>query len=385
MKRILSLALALTLALSLFVCGGSTATASAGTIDPSLEVYKIGCIFPMTGTIASSGEYCKNAVELAAEKINNSGGINGHKVEVIVEDSKGVPRDGIMAYKKLVDVNKVIAIVPTISSVVMALVPEVNAADVVMINTLAKTNDIVGAGPRIFSITIPTSGDGTYQGTFAYEVLGARTAAMLYVKSDVGISYDKFVTEEFERLGGKILSRDGHDGGTTDFRAVLTKIKQENPDIIFVESQYQEIASIIKQARDLGIDTQTMSFSSVLSGQFNEITGKAGNGHLITVSGYDPEENLASVQDFVKSYRDKYGAEPIIDSAMTYDAVMMFAEAIRSNGYTADGISQGLMDMPGYEGATGVIEKFNDRHVVSRPIRMQVHQDGKWLYYDEQN
>ncbi|GHV41101.1 ethanolamine utilization protein EutJ [Synergistales bacterium] len=349
----------------------------------SAEVYKIGGIFPMTGSVAASGVYLRDGAQLAIDKYNAAGGINGHKLELVVEDSKGVPRDGIMAYKKLVDVDEVIAVLPTLSSVVMALVPEINAGEVVMINTLAKTNDLVGAGPRIFSITVPTSRDGVAQARFAFEKLGARTAVMLYLKADTGVSYDKFICGEFERLGGKILSRDGHDAATADYRAVLTKIKQLNPDVIFIESLYQETASIVKQARELGITAQTVSYSTVLSGQFREIAGEAANGHIISVSGFDPEDPMESVQEFVKTYKAKYNETPIIDAAMAYDAVCMIAEAIKIGGYSADGIANGLMQFPGFEGATGIIPKFDKDHIVDRPISIQYFKDGEWLLYDE--
>ena len=376
-KSILVLGMIVILVVAFAGCGGSSSTSK----QP--DVYKIGALFPMTGSGAGWGELMRAGATLAAEDINAAGGINGHKIEVVFEDSKGTPKDGVMALQKLMQVDKVPGFVATISGVVMAAIPVVNQGDSVLVNCAARGSGVVGAGKHVFSIVSSTTDEGIIQADFAFNHLKAKTAVMLYSKNELGVSFERDVKKRFEELGGTMLTTEGHDQGSTDFRAVLTKIKQLNPDVIFLETSYQEDGSIIKQAAELGIKTRYISYDGIQVPQFSEIAGSAAEGVFSSVAGWDPTNQDPEVQNFIKKYRAKYNKDPEILGAMCYDGVRMIAEAIKLGGYSAEGITKGLEQIKEYNGATGHVGAFTDKHTVNKNVNWTIFQGGKWVPYKQ--
>ena len=204
----------------------------------------IGAILPLTGDGAFYGESIQRALDLATEEINKSGGINGRKINIIYEDSKASPMEGVNAFNKLVQIDKVqVVIGGAISSVTLAIAPIANKEKIVFMSPLSSAPEITNAGDFIFRNVPSDLYGGKVAAYFAIKYQGWKSAAILYVSNDFGTSLANVFSNEVERLGGKIVDKESYVPASTDFRAQLVIINSEKPDVIFVAS-YREAAQI---------------------------------------------------------------------------------------------------------------------------------------------
>ena len=193
----------------------------------------------------------------------------------------------------------------------------------------------------------------------------------------------KVVKEEFEKEGGKVLAYEAHAQGGTDFRSQLTKIKALKPEVIFLESYYMESGLIVKQAQEVGLTgVQWISYAGVQQPQFIEIAGKAAEGFICTVSGWDPDDPRPIVQNFKKNIKEKYHIDPEMYSAMTYDGIRLLAQVMRKNGTTADDIRKGLLEVKDFDGVTGKNVSFDKDGMVVKKLTLNILKDGKWVKYE---
>jgi len=350
-------------------------------ISSAADVIKIGGTYPMTGSGAQWGERMNAGAKLAAEEENTAGGIHGKKIEVIVCDHKGIPREGVACATQFIHVHRVPAFEVVYSGVVMACIPTANENKTVLINTAALDPGIRQGGPWIFSIMPLGDLEGRAQVEFISEGLKLKKAAVMYINNAFGVSMAKVIKEEFEKAGGEVLAYEAHAQGGQDFRSQISKIKVLNPEVIFLESYYMEMGLIVKQAKELGMKgVQWISYAGVQQPQFIDIAGDAAEGFICTVAGWNPEDPRKIVQDFKKNIKEKYGVDGEMYSAMQYDGIKLLAHVMRKNGTTAEDIRRGLYEVRDFQGVTGIVNFDKDGMVVKK-LRLNILEKGKWVPY----
>jgi branched-chain amino acid transport system substrate-binding protein len=346
------------------------------------DTIKIGCIVPMTGTGAQWGERMSAGALLRAEEENKAGGIHGKKIEIVVCDHKGIPREGVACASKLIHVEHVPVFEVVYSGVVMACIPTANQNKTVLLNTAALNPKIRQGGEWIFSIMPLGDYEGKAQVEFVWNDLKLTKAAIMYINNAFGVAMAKVVKDEYEKVGGKVLAYEAHAQGGTDFRTQLTKIKALKPQVIFLESYYMESGLIVKQAAELGLTgVQWISYAGVQQPQFIEIAGKAAEGFICTVAGWDPEDSRKIVQDFKKNIKAKYNVEPEMYGAMTYDGVKLLAEVMRKHGTTAEDIRKGMHKVRDFAGVTGTGVNLDKDGMVIKKLTLNILKNGKWVKY----
>jgi branched-chain amino acid transport system substrate-binding protein len=296
---------------------------------------KIGGIGPVTGAAATFGDSTKKGLTLAVDEWNAKGGISGKKITLIYADDKGDPAEGATVYNKLIQQDKVAAIVGAVmSSVTLAGAPIAQDAKIPMITPTATNEKVTQVGDYVFRACFIDPFQGTVGAKFAFNDLKAKNAACIF---DVGNDYSKGLSENFkkafEELGGKVLAYEGHPSGTTDFKAQLTKIVQAKPDIIYCSDYYNDDALIAKQVRELGFKGPIVGGDGWDSADLVKIGGDAVNNCFYT-NHYAPDSTADAVVNFVKSYNAKYGATPDALAALAYDAGNILFDAIKRAGST---------------------------------------------------
>jgi branched-chain amino acid transport system substrate-binding protein len=326
----------------LTACGGS----KAGEI-------KIGSIAPLTGPIATYGQSHKNAVDLLAEQINAKGGVLGKTIVILHEDDQGDPVIGANAAQKLIEQDKVVAIVgPIPSRIGMAASPIAQSAGVPMVVT-GTNPDITPGKSFVFRSCWTDDFQGLVMAKFAYEELGARTAGILY---DLGNDYAKSVSEifanTFKALGGSITTVETHPTDVTDFRAQLTNIKATSPDVFFFPDFYNDANLIGKQAREVGLTAQMLGADGWDSPDLDLATL---DGAYYT-SHFSKEDPRAETRAFVSDFAAKYGSEPDLLAIMGYDALLIVLDAIkRADSTEGAKIRDAMAATAGLAGAQGNI------------------------------
>jgi branched-chain amino acid transport system substrate-binding protein len=303
------------------------------------KTIKIGHEVALTGPNATWGESESRAVKMAVEKINAQGGVLGRKLEIVAYDNRADRLEAVNVAKRLVEQDKVVAIIgPAQSGVANAVRETNNSAKVPLIATTATNPKVtVSDDGSVVPYTFRTCFIDPFQGTvaaqFASKDLNAKTAAVLY---DVGDEYSQFLgkyfVETFQKGGGKILTSEGFRSGELDFRAQLGKIKDANPDVLFVPTMQKEAALAAKQARDLGIKATLLGGDGWASPDLFDLAGPAIEGsYFVNIAAFEDP----AIQDFIKEYRAKYKEEPVLPNpVLAYDGILWLADAIKRAGTT---------------------------------------------------
>ena len=323
MKKLTSVAFAASVLLLL-----STGCSKKSGNDTTI---KIGGIAPLSGSVAVYGVECKNGIDLAIEEINAAGGINGKTVQFICEDDEGAPDKSVNAFKKLVTKDKVKIIIGSLTSgCTKAVTTLAQANKIVQIAPAATSPDITDAGDFVFRACFIDPFQGTVGGKFASENLGCKNAAVLYdIQNDYSVGLYENFNKSFEANGGKIVSAESYATNDKDFNAQITKIKNANPDVVYLPDYYGTVALIAKQIRAQGINCPLVGADG-WDGLIDEAGDEVLNGFYS--NHYAADSTEPAVKNFVAAFNKKYGKNPNSFAALGYDSVYMLKDAIVAAG-----------------------------------------------------
>ncbi|PIR47048.1 MAG: hypothetical protein COV07_01070 [Candidatus Vogelbacteria bacterium CG10_big_fil_rev_8_21_14_0_10_45_14] len=318
---------------------------------------KIGFVGPLTGEAAAYGEPARNITQIAVEEINAEGGINGRMLEVIYEDAACSGQKAVSAANKLINVDKVKYITGLICSTeALAAVPLGETAKVLMVSQAASSPDLTGKS-LYFVRTNPS--DAT-QGRVLAELAwakGWKKVAFLQEQLDYPLGIYNAFSKTFLELGGTI-TREEFATSVTDVRSLLTKLRSENPDALFIDTQTPASAErAIKQLADLNWEIQILLTDAGLGDR--DMVGRnatALEGAVGAEFGVDPTN--PKFANLAKVYMEKYGLElPYQQYAQTeYDAVYMIRDAIALVGNDTEAAARWFRDVENWMGASGVVE-----------------------------
>lgn len=344
-------------ALALVAALASCAPKAAGG-----EVIKVGWLGALTGDQAVWGNNELNTVKMLFEEYNAKGGVSvggkTYKLEVVGYDSKGDPQEAVNVTRRLTGQDKVVAILgPNASGSAIPMAPILEQAKVPGIATVATNPKVTVLDGKVKPFNFRVCFIDPYQGAvaagYAYEVLGARKAAILYdVSDDYSQGLREFFIQNFAKLGGTVVADESFKGGDVDFRPQLSKIKAANPDVIFMPYFFKEVALSANQARELGITQTLMGGDGWPSDQLISMGAKAVEGSFfVNHLDYDDPE----VQGYKARYRAKYGVETELNGYLVHDAVLLLVAALEKAGVVSgEAIAQAIPQVE-VKGITGRI------------------------------
>ncbi len=364
MKKSTILALISLLAVSLILvagCGGQTSAPA-----PAKEIV-IGNLQDMSGPTSVLGNAVTRGVELAIDKINSKGGINGAKVRLITLDSKGDVQEAIRAFNRLADQEKAVAIIgPPISNIGIGLASIADSKKVAFVGSFADPRATVGEGnkvhPAMFLVQPSTVQYGEIMASYAVEKLGLKKIAIFYDQSN---AYASSLVAPFkayaQKAGATIVAEEVYSKGDKEFKTQLSKIKDTNADVVFAPNYMQELIITAKQAKQLNM---AMPFFGALdyAAPFAKLVNdpEAATNIYFANNYSDSEPQLSEVRE---AYKAKYKEDPINKVYLGYDKMLVVAEAINKGGAaTPDKIIEGLNKISGLQGSTGVITISPETH-----------------------
>ena len=302
------------------------------------NVIKIGLVAPLTGDVKTFGESTKNGFMMAVEEANSAGGIGGKQIKVYVSDDKNDPTEAANAGSKLINQDGVKLIVGSVSSKCSIPLSELcEGMGVVMITPTSTATKVTVRedGSRkalIFRACFIDPFQGAVAAKFALDNLKAKTSAILYdVSNDYVKGLAEFYRDSFTKGGGTVVGYESYAKDDADFSAILTKVKRENPDILYIPDYYNKVALIAKQARQLGVKSIFMGGDGWDSPEMIKIAGDAIEGGYFT-NHYSPEDPRPEVQAWVKKYEAQFGAKPDALATLAYDATHLLIEAVKKAG-----------------------------------------------------
>ena len=333
---------------------------SCGKKTADGNVIKIGVIAPLTGNYAQYGTAVKEGVELKVDAINNAGGINGKKIELVIADSKGDVQESVNAFKKMVSQDKVnVVIGEVVSATSQAISGLAQQAKVPLISATATSLDVTKGQDFVFRTTFTDPYQGTATAKYA-KSKGVKSIAILTNSSN---DYSVGVANAFKeqaKKDGITITEEKYTNDDKDFKAILTKVKGQNPQAIFIPDYYNTIGLIISQAKDLGITAQYFGGDGWDGIQTN--FGAVAEG-AIFASQFSPEDKAENVQKFMKDYQTKFNKEPIMFAALGYDTVEIVEAALKSSkDLTGPSIKEAMNGVSGINLITGKLKFDADRN-----------------------
>jgi branched-chain amino acid transport system substrate-binding protein len=384
-RRILGLAIlfALSLAASCKKPGdsGTGPTASSGSGSTEAKEIVIGHFASMTGNTAHFGQDTDRAVRLAVDEANAAGGVLKKKVRVVTLDDRGDSAEAANAVSRLIDVEKVHAILGEVaSSLSLAGGRVAQRRKVVMVSPSSTNPKVTEVGDYIFRVCFLDPFQGKVMATFAKNTLKMDQIAILKdVKNDYSIGLADAFKTAFLALGGTISAEQSYSAGDTDFSAQLTAIKATKAQALYVPGYYAEVGAIARTKDRLGLKIPLMGGDGWDAPDLFTIGGPALEGSYFS-NHFAPDAATPKAQKFVADFKKKYSIEPTGLGALGYDAAaVLFAAIERAKSLDGKAIRDSLAQTKDFEGVTGKItmDKNRDAHKSAVVIKIE---GGKGKY-----
>ena len=290
----------------------------------------IGCALPLSGPLVGFGQPIKQGLDLAVETFNKAHEIPGATVVVDCNDSRGDAKETVNIAGKLVDNPAVLASVSDFTSTsTMAAADTYGKGELVEITPSASHPAITGMNKWMFraSETVPTYIDPIAD--FIVNKLGKKQVAVVQVQTDWGDSVGKTFIARLEKDGGTVQDHEIYNQGTTDFRAILTKLRREHPEVIFLAMLEEEAATFMRQDRQLGMTEIPVVDSGVgITDRSIQLAQGAMNG-VQSLRLFNPDSSDPAVRAFVAAFKAKYGKDPDIWSAYGWDTAYLVMNAMK--------------------------------------------------------
>jgi len=345
---------------------------------------KVGANFELTGNVANYGNATIEGLQLAIDEANEAGGINGKKLELVSVDDKSEAAESINAATKLISDDDVKVIVgPATTGLVLAETQTATDAKVPIIAPCATSPEATVENgkvkPYVFRSCFIDPQQGEVMATFAAKDLKAKTA-VIYVdnSSDYSKSLAKVFREKFEAAGGKVVMEEAFLQKDQDFKATLTKLKTANADVMFVPAYYEEVGKIVKQAREMGINSAILGTDGWDDTKVVDIAGADALNNTFFSTHYSEKD--AEVQGFIEAYKKKFNRAPNVFAALGYDAGKMLVDALKRAGSgDTEKIREALEATKDLKVGTGTISMDKNHNPIKTAVILEMKNGEKEL------
>lgn len=310
------------------------------------DTIKVGIILPTTGEKAKFGEIEKKSFEMALEEINAGGGINGKKVEFIIEDDTGRPDVARAAAEKLITKDKVVMLGGGYGSSETFAIAGVAQQNKMPFLVATGSDDKITEmkWEYIFRLNPPVSEYPKALESFLTEVAKPKTVAILYENTSFGTSGSKSFAKTCESLGIKVLMSEGYQSGGVDFKPLLVKVKQANPDLVYMISYVMDASLLMNQSMELKLNPKLFvgGAAGFTLPEFIKNTGKAGESVFSATLWYQTLP-YPGAMDYYKKFLEKYKTETEYHGAEGYASAYVIADALkRAKSLTPEDVREAL-------------------------------------------
>ena len=344
---------------------------------------KIAILAPLSGGQPTFGISTRDGALLAIDEWNAKGGVLGMKIEAVVEDSQCEADPAVNAANKVVDQDKVHYIVGEVCSKASIPISEIaTEKNVVQISPTSTnvqvTKKVDGSTkPTVFRACFIDPFQGTVGAKFAVDNLKAKTAFVLF---DQGNDYVRGLAEAFEasftKLGGQVVGKETYTSQDTDFSAILAKVAEAKPDMIYLPDYYPIVNLVGAQAKEKGITVPMLGGDGWDSAELD--VKAADNGYY--TNHYSEQDTRPAVQDWVKNYGAKYsGKVPDALATLAYDATNLMLTAIQTAAKDDPAAVSKALEGIKFDAVSGSITYDKDHNPIKSAVIIQV-KDGKKVW-----
>ena len=270
------------------------------------EEIKIGAILPLTGDMAQYGESLKKGMDLAIENINKQGGINNLLLKVIYEDGQGISKTSVNAFNKIISAEKVPLVIGCMfSAPTLSITPIAEKEKIVLLSPTASSIELTSSGDYIFRIYPSDTYDGFFLANYTYHNLNIRKVSIIYERVSSITAVSEIFKYNFENYGGEIVSFEGYNSETNNFRSILKKISDDNPELIFFPGNLNNMVKILIQSKELNINKKFLTISTFYDNKVLELAGNAAENVMFSSPMFDITDTSEQIIIIKKLYHEK--------------------------------------------------------------------------------
>jgi branched-chain amino acid transport system substrate-binding protein len=369
------------------VLGSAIASAFAGSI-PALadgNALPIGLAMPMTGPQALFGTDQVRAAQWGTEDINKDGGVNGKKLDLIIQDTQADPQVGINAFNHLAGINKVPVIATAWSSVVQAVGPVAERTKTLTLSVGASSTKIAHLGDYVYTTYPLADIDVTALANYLSNPMHKRIGAVLYINNESGLEGGRVFSDVFKKLGGKIVAYEAYDPTATDFTGMLLKLRAANPEVVHIQGLTPDIPQVMAQMRQLGLTMQVTSYSAGYNPRLITQLGAAAEGFIVTSLAPGVGDN-PKVGPYLERWQKAMGRKPnglpytqyLYDYPYIAKSIYVWLEQQKLPA-TGENFRKGLIEVREFDlPLTGKLV-VNPDHTVQKPVYLMVVRNGAFV------
>ena len=334
------------------------------------EPIKIAAIFAKTGIAGKDNAPEVQMAELSVEEINNQGGLLGRPVKLVILDNKSSPIGSSIAARKAVQLGVPAVIGAAWSSHSLQIAPILQQAKIPMITGGSTNPKVTRIGNYIFRTCFIDSFQAQAMAQFAYTELGARTAIVLeIINEEYSLTLAELFSKSYQQYGGKVLLKESYANDAVNFANLLKKVKTLHPDVVYVPGYARDSGLLIKQAASMEIKTTFLGADGWAGPLIYDVGGNVLEGNYYSAHWHHDVSFQQSIH-MKKMYYQKYKSKiPSINAPLSYDAVMLLADAIhRAGTFDRAKIRQALSETKGFQGATGTITFDEHGDPLNKPV-----------------
>jgi branched-chain amino acid transport system substrate-binding protein len=347
--------------------------ASESTGGGNAEV-AIGHYGSMTGQIAHYGQDTDKAIRLATDEQNAAGGVLGKKIKVVTLDTRGDSTEAANAVSRLIDVEKVVAVLGEVASSLSLAGGRVAQRRKIPMITPSSTNpQVTEVGDYIFRVCFIDPFQGKVMAKFARENLKLEKVAIIKdVKNDYSIGLADAFKVAFTAAGGTVLDEQSYSQGDTDFSAQVTAIKNSESQGIFVPGYYAEVGAIARTAKRLGVDLPMLGGDGWDAPDLFKIGGDAVEGHYYS-NHFAQDVATDKAKKFITDFEKKYSSKPTGLAALGYDAAQVLFQAITTaKSFDPAAMRDAIAATKDFDGVTGKITLNDKRDAVKSAVVLKI-------------
>jgi branched-chain amino acid transport system substrate-binding protein len=354
------------LAAGMFICVALSSPSAFADI-------KIGINVPLTGFAAADGQSALEGAKLAVAQANGKGGVNGEKIELIVYDDQASPKEAVPVAIKLIEKDKVVgAVSGSYSGSTRAAAGIFQQAKVPYVVAYAIHPDITLTGDYMFR----TAAMGEVQGRAGARLvkdLGKKKVTLITLKNDFGQALAAGFKEAAPKMGLEIINEYEYGMQDRQFGAVVSKVKSDNPDIIYASGYFFNAGPLVSQLRAAGVTVPVIGQEGYDSDKFIEIAGAASEGVYVTTS-LDRDSASPVTQKFITDFRKSANFNTDMVGASGYTATYVLIEGLKKTGGKGGEALKNAIAAGAYETPIGKLS-FNDLHEVNKDVQVQIVKD----------
>ena len=358
-------------------CGANSNSENAAASGAE-DTVTLAVVSPVTGDSAEYGIHFNIGAQMAADKINEAGGINGKQVVLKSFDSKNDAKEAAEVARLICQDKTILATIGDFSSTCcMATAPIYEENKTVQISPSAGLIDFPRVGPYNFSTTGVQENDGGFlMNRIINEKMGAKSVAIVYTNNDYGLNMLSYMTQEAEADGVVITDTEAIASGEKDFTAIVSKMRQTEPEAVAIVGSYNEVANCVKQIRQVGWDVPVAISGSALTDQLVELLGDDVNGIYSNIA-FVASDNTPETKEFNEEFTKRANMPLFFHSISTYDTVMLVCDAAIQCGdnLNRETLKDAIQSYKGVDGLMGPFE-FTEDGAVYRGYKVVQYQDG---------